>query len=134
MSTFASVNVDIAEFSDEEIYIRFRHSTNNAVNYAKPVAIDDITVQGATASPVLWINNDAWDAGSIANETFVFSDEFRIRNMGAALLTITSADFNGDYSYYAEHYTVYVSTTTNRLDQFTHVLHDETLKPIHVEW
>jgi hypothetical protein len=277
MTAFAPVNVDLAEFSGEEIYIRFRHSTNNQVNYAKPVAIDDITVQGAMTEPVLWINNEDWDAGSIANETFLFSDEFRIRNMGASLLTITSVDFDGDQftttfeaedvelafgeeyvftfgfepfdvgdfsatmtletnggtveinmtgaseavtpftfegfedglvpphgwmnhslgeegsgwmrawnhaqpahsgtfsaisfsyvpgwgdmqpdnwlvtsriqvqedqefifwvatgdaTYYAEHYTVYVSTTTNRLDQFTHVLHDETLKPIHVEW
>jgi hypothetical protein len=277
MEEYLPVQVDLAAYSGEEIYIRFRHSTDGEPVTAMPVGIDDIKISSSLEEPVIWVNQDYWTAGNIANNTYVFSEGFRLRNMGAGTLTITDAYFDGDSytttfdagevslefgeeyhfsfgfepfetgsylvnfiiesnggdleielfgvsehvdpftfdgfedgevppwgwmahdedgdeinwmrawnhaipayngtfsavsfsyvaglgeldpdnwfitpkihvqedqeftyfiacgseEYHADHYTLYVSTTTNRLDQFTHVLHEETLKPEDVEW
>ena len=277
MENYLPAMVELADFAGEEIYIRFRHSTNANPNFAMPVGIDDIKVSVAAQEPIIWVNEDHWVAGNIANNTFVFSGGFRLRNVGSGTLTVSDAYFEGNYfttsfvaeevsleigqeyhfsfgfepfetgnfltnfiiesnggtlqielagtsehvdpftfdgfedglvpphgwmahdedgdevnwmrafnhaipayngtfsavsfsyvagmgeltpdnwlvtskihveenqefyfyvacgsaTYHADHYTVYVSATTNRLDQFTHVLHDETLKPENVEW
>ena len=97
MSIFMPANADLADYSGQEIYIRFRHSTDGNPNNALPVSIDDITVEGTMTEPVAWINKENWDAGSIPNNTWTTSDEFRLRNLGADVLTVEEASFSGSY-------------------------------------
>lgn len=97
MSIFMPANADLADYSGQEIYIRFRHSTDGNPHNALPVSIDDITVEGTMTEPVAWINKENWDAGSIPNNTWTTSDEFRLRNLGADVLTVEEASFSGSY-------------------------------------
>ncbi len=97
MQNYMPANADLSDYAGEEIYIRFRHSTNSNANNAMPVGIDDIMVQGSATEPVIWVNQDDWVAGTIASDTWVTSPEFRLRNLGADVLTITDASFDGDW-------------------------------------
>lgn len=97
MQEYMPASVDLSAFVGEEIYIRFRHSTNANPNFARAVGIDDILVQGAATEPLIWLSNDNWDAGSIANNTWKTSPEFRIRNLGADILTVSQAYFSDDW-------------------------------------
>ncbi|MFO7873967.1 MAG: choice-of-anchor J domain-containing protein [Bacteroidales bacterium] len=97
MYNFSPANADLADYSGEEIYIRFRHSTDGDANNALPMRIDDISVAGTITEPVAWINEESWNAESIPNNTWTTSEEFRLRNMGAGVLTVDEASFSGNY-------------------------------------
>ncbi len=97
MEYYLPGNIDLTAYAGEEVYIRFRHSTNADPNNARAVGIDDIVVQGAATEPLLWLSSDNWTAGTIASNTWVTSPEFRIRNLGADVLTISAASFDGDW-------------------------------------
>lgn len=97
MENFMPANADLSDYSGEEIYIRFRHSTDGDANNALPLRIDDITVEGTMTEPVAWISEEEWDAGSIPNNTWTISEEFRLRNLGAGVLTVDETSFSGSY-------------------------------------
>ncbi len=97
MENYMPANADLTDYAGEEIYIRFRHSTDGDPNNALPVGIDDILVEGAMTEPVAWINEESWNAGSIPNNTWTTSDEFRLRNLGAGVLVVNEAGFSGNY-------------------------------------
>lgn len=97
MDNFLPVNLDLTDYSGEEIHIRFRHSTDANNQYAKTVAIDDIEVRVAEDAPIIWVSENSWDAGTIPNNTWLDSPQFTLRNLGSDELTITAATFSGDY-------------------------------------
>jgi hypothetical protein len=97
MDDFLPAMLPLESYAGEEIYVRFRHSTDSNNQFAKSVAIDDISVQAALEEPVIWVNNNSFNAGSIPENTWVTSEEFVIRNLGADILTISDAYFTGEF-------------------------------------
>lgn len=97
MHDFLPAMLPLASYAGDEIYIRFRHSTNSNNQFAKSVAIDDISVQPALEEPLVWLSNDSFYAGSIPENTWMTSEAFILRNLGADILTINDAYFTGDY-------------------------------------
>ncbi|TVR40996.1 MAG: T9SS C-terminal target domain-containing protein [Bacteroidia bacterium] len=96
METYLPGLVPLADFSGEEIHIRFRHSTNANVHHAKAMGIDDIMVSETVTEPVIWISAESWNAGNIPNNTWIDSELFVLRNLGSDVLTISNAGFDGD--------------------------------------
>ncbi|MFN3557201.1 MAG: choice-of-anchor J domain-containing protein [Bacteroidales bacterium] len=97
MTHYMPARVGLEALAGQVVHIRFRHSTNGNPNFAMPVAIDDIAIQSAAQQPILWLSHESWDAGSIANNTWITSETITLRNLGAGVLSLDQVSFSGEY-------------------------------------
>lgn len=83
--------VDLGTFTGDSLLLRWRDVTNGDYYMAKGVALDEVVIEYNNPDPVVFVNENLWDASVIlVGDSAISGPVFSIQNVEGGILTVSS--------------------------------------------
>jgi len=89
--------VDLGAFAGDSLLLRWRDVTNGDYYMAKGVALDEVRIEYNNPDPVVFVNENLWDASVVlVGDSAISGPVFSIQNVEGGILTVSSiTDLSG---------------------------------------